>query len=85
MNEELRAMAIAVIKRRRIYGPSGKFIMHGVPAVRFCKRCGWNVTKWHEHFTDHKKNGDAVTANGAWIKPVSGDPQMASYDVISKT
>lgn len=74
MSEELRAIAIAAIKRRRIYGPSGKFIMHGVPAARFCKRCGGNVTKWHEHFTNDKKDGDAVTATSLWIKPVSGDP-----------
>ena len=85
MSEELRAIAIAAIKRRRVHGPSGKFIMHGVPAVRFCKRCGWYVTKWHEHFTDHKKDGDAVMATSPWIKPVSGDPQMASCDAISKT
>lgn len=74
MSEELRAIVIAAIKRRRIYGPSGKFIMHGVPAARFCKRCGYNVTKWHEHFTNDKKDGDAVTATSLWIKPVSGEP-----------
>lgn len=74
MIEELRAIAQATIKRRRVYGPSGKFIMHGVPAVRFCKRCGGYVTKWHEHYTDHKNKGDAVLAQSLWMTPVSGDP-----------
>jgi len=72
--EELRAIAIAAIKRRRVFGPSGKFIMHGVPAARFCRRCGGYVTKWHEHFTDHRKDGDAVIAQSMWMNPVSGDP-----------
>lgn len=77
--EELRAIAIAAIKRRRVYGPSGKFILHGVPAVRFCKRCGGYVTKWHEHHTDDKKRGDAVIAQSLWMR------QMASQDTTSKT
>ena len=74
MIEELRAIAQAAIKRRRVRGPSGRFIMHGVPAVRFCKRCGGYVTKWHEHHTDDKKLGDAVTAQSLWMNRVSGDP-----------
>lgn len=74
MSEELRAIAIAALKKRRVFGPSGKFIMHGVPAVRFCKRCGGYVTKWHEHHTDDKKLGDAVMAQSVWMTPVSGDP-----------
>lgn len=59
---ELRELAIEWKRRKR----SGKFIMHGVPAVRFCARCGGYVSKWHEHYTKPK---EAVIAQSLWISP----------------
>lgn len=60
---ELQQLAIAW-KRKARARPSGRYIGHHFVAARFCARCGCNVSRWHEHWTDDRKKGDAGVAGG---------------------